>query len=149
MQRDPDCVFCEIVSGEADAQIVYADGMVTAFMDINPVNPGHMLVIPNDHAASIRDVQDEVCGQMFVIGRDLNRALRKSDLRCEAVSMYLADGRAAGQAVFHAHLHIIPRFAGDSSGLQLHAKAPHSPGRAELREQAEGLSRALDEVQAG
>ena len=148
MQRDPDCVFCDIVRTEAEAQIVYADEMVTAFMDINPVNPGHMLVIPNDHAASLQDVPDEVCGRMFVVGRDLDRALRAVDLRCDAVSFYLADGRAAGQAVFHTHLHIIPRYPGDSSGLQLHTQAARSPDQDELRKQAENLARAYHKLQA-
>lgn len=148
MQRKAGCVFCDIVHGEAEAHIVFQDDMVTALMDINPVNPGHMLVIPNDHAASLQDVPDDVCGQMFVIGRDLDQALRTSDLRSDAVSLYLADGRAAGQAVFHVHLHVIPRYPGDSSGLRLHAVAPQSSGTEELHEQAIQLVDAIQDVRA-
>lgn len=146
MQRDPDCVFCDIVSGEGEARIIYQDELVTAFLDINPVNPGHVLVIPNDHAASIQDVPDEACGRMFIIGRDLDQALRKVSLRSDAVNLYLADGRAAGQAVFHAHLHVIPRYPGDSSGLSLHAQAPERPSDEGFSEHAQKLTEALQEV---
>jgi len=146
MPRDPECIFCDIVHGEGDAHIVYQDDLVTAFLDINPVNPGHLLVIPNEHAASVQDVPDEVCERMFVIGRDLDKALRNTDLRSEAVNLYLADGRAAGQAVFHAHLHVIPRYAGDSSGLNLHAEAPVRPSEEEFNEHARKLTDAFQAV---
>jgi diadenosine tetraphosphate (Ap4A) HIT family hydrolase len=146
MQRESNCVFCDIVHGDAEAHITYRDELVTAFLDINPVNPGHLLVIPNAHAASIQDVRDETCGRMFVIGRDLDKALRETDLRSEAVNLYLADGRAAGQAVFHAHLHVIPRYPGDSSGLHLHAESPQSPGTDVLGKQAKKLIAAIQAV---
>ncbi len=146
MQRDPECIFCDIVQGEAAAHVIHQDDLVTAFLDINPVNAGHVLVIPNDHAASVQDVPDEACGRMFVIGRDLDKALRNTDFHCEAVNLYLADGRAAGQAVFHAHLHVIPRYPGDSSGLRLHAEAPMNPSDDELSESARKLNKAFQAV---
>jgi histidine triad (HIT) family protein len=120
---------------------------VTAFLDIHPVNPGHTLVIPNVHAASLRDVPDETCGRMFVVGRYIDAALRESGLRSDAVNLYLADGRAAGQVVFHTHLHVIPRFPGDSSGLHLHASVPASPTASELMGHAEKLVRAYQSTQ--
>jgi histidine triad (HIT) family protein len=146
MQREAGCVFCDIVHGDTKAHIVYQDDMVTVFMDIHPVNPGHLLVIPNTHAVSIREVPDDICGRMFVVGRDLDNALRSSALRCDAVSMYLADGRAAGQTIFHAHLHVIPRYPGDSSGLRLHAVTPKSSSAEELHEQAVQLADAIQDV---
>ncbi|MGD2161488.1 MAG: HIT family protein [Anaerolineales bacterium] len=148
MHRDPNCVFCDIVHGDGDAHIIYRDELVTAFLDINPVNPGHTLVIPNAHSASIQEVPDGACGQLFVIGRDLDKAIRKTDLRCEAVNLYLADGRAAGQAVFHTHLHVIPRYRGDSSGLRLHADPPHTPSSDSLSEQARKVVAAFQNVHA-
>jgi histidine triad (HIT) family protein len=143
MDRDANCVFCDIVHGQGEANIIHKDDHVTAFLDIHPVNPGHTLVVPNAHAASIQAVPDDVCARMFIVGRDIDAALRQSGLRSDAVNLYLADGRAAGQAVFHTHLHVIPRFLGDSSGLQLHAVVPASPTADELAEQAEKLVSAL------
>ncbi|MDF1501223.1 MAG: HIT family protein [Anaerolineales bacterium] len=146
MDRDPECVFCNIVHGDGEAHIIYKDERVTAFLDIHPVNPGHTLVIPNVHAASIQDIPDDICGWMFVIGRDIDAGLRQSGLRSEAVNLYLADGRAAGQVVFHAHLHVIPRFPGDPSGLKLPAGPPGSPSPAELAEHARMLGSAFRAV---
>lgn len=143
MSRDPDCVFCDIVHGDGEAYIIHRDDQVTAFLDIHPVNPGHTLVIPNEHAVSLPEVLDETCARMFIVGRDLDAALRASGLRSDAVTLYLADGRAAGQAVFHTHLHAIPRFPGDSSGLHLHAGVPTSPSSSDLADQSEILADAF------
>ena len=146
MRREPGCVFCDIVHGERKASIIHQDDLVTAFLDINPVNPGHTLVVPNDHTDSIQDVPDDACGRMCIIARDIDKALRTSGLRSDAVNLFLADGRAAGQTVFHAHLHVIPRFAGDASGLRLHAQAPESPPRKALDEYAQKLAATFREA---
>ena len=108
------------MAGKADASVVYQDELVTAFMDLYPAATGHTLVIPNEHSALIAGVDPPALGRMFMIGVQIDQAIRRSDLTCEAVSLYLADGAAAGQVVQHAHLHVVPRFRGDSCGLQIH-----------------------------
>ncbi|MFN2229914.1 MAG: HIT family protein, partial [Anaerolineae bacterium] len=70
------CVFCDIVAGERPASIVYQDENCTAFMDIQPVNPGHTLVVPNEHAASLAELDPEVGGQMFQLAQRIAQALR-------------------------------------------------------------------------
>ena len=112
------CIFCDIVTGREPESTVSHDEVCCAFMDTQPVNPGHVLVVPNKHVASIDDLDEEVGGHLFAIAQRITRALRRSGVRCEGVNLFLADGKAAGQEVLHVHLHVFPRFAGD--GFSLH-----------------------------
>ena len=109
-----DCVFCAIVAGVSPASVVHDDQSVMAVLDIRPVTPGHLLVIPKRHAPYLADLDEETGARMFVVGMRLAQALRDSGLRCEGINLFLADGEAAFQEVFHTHLHVFPRFAGDS-----------------------------------
>ena len=95
-----DCIFCAIVAGQAPASVVYHDDHCTAFLDIQPVNPGHVLVVPNDHATYLADLPPATGGHLFQVAQQLAAALRKSGLRCEGVNLFLADGKAAFQEVF-------------------------------------------------
>lgn len=110
---DDGCVFCAIARGRAAASIVFEDEWVMAFMDLQPVNPGHLLVIPKSHAEGLEDLQDDVGMRVWAVAHRLGRALRLSGLRCEGVNLFLADGEAAFQEVPHVHLHVFPRFKGD------------------------------------
>ncbi len=113
------CVFCAIAKGQAPASMVYRDDAVAAFMDIRPVNPGHVLVIPLKHAVSILEVEEEeVLARMFAVGRKVAGAFADSGVRMEGFNLFLADGEVAGQEVFHVHLHVIPRFAEDGFGFR-------------------------------
>ncbi|CAN5659166.1 HIT family protein [soil metagenome] len=111
------CVFCRIVEGAAEATRVYEDEHLLAFMDTNPVTPGHLLVVPKKHAAFLRYLPEPHGAGLFVVGQRLATALVDSGLRCEGVNFFLADGVAAGQEVFHVHLHVFPRFADDGFRL--------------------------------
>jgi diadenosine tetraphosphate (Ap4A) HIT family hydrolase len=113
-----DCVFCRILAGELPASFLYRDERVAAFLDINPVNPGHLLIVPTAHAAALADLDPAGGAAMFPVAQRLAAALRASGLRCEGVNLHLADGRPAGQEVMHVHLHVIPRFKGDGFGLR-------------------------------
>lgn len=113
-----DCIFCQILSGKAQASFVYEDTLVAAFMDIQPVNLGHLLVVPKRHASFIADVTTEEAAAMMQVAQRATAALRASTLRCEGVNLFLADGEAAMQEVFHAHLHVFPRYQGDNFGLR-------------------------------
>ncbi len=126
-----DCVFCAIVAGTAPASVIYDDAEVLAFLDIRPVTPGHLLVIPKRHAPLLADLDEATGAPVFRVAMRLARAVRASGLRCEGINLFLADGEAAGQEVFHTHLHVIPRFAGD--GFRIDADwGSVMPPRAEL-----------------
>ncbi|WP_330240139.1 HIT family protein [Streptomyces sp. NBC_00525] len=110
---DGGCVFCGIVRGQAEGSLVHEDDSVVAFMDLQPVTPGHLLVVPRTHAVGLQDLEEEVGVRMWRVAHRLGRALRRSGLECDGVNLFLADGEAAFQEVFHVHLHVFPRFAGD------------------------------------
>ncbi|MFQ5919418.1 MAG: HIT family protein [Thermoplasmata archaeon] len=128
--RDPECVFCGIVAGEIPASVVYEDDRVVAFLDIRPVNPGHLMVIPRGHATLLADVDEETGAHVFRVAHRLARSLRDSGLRCEGVNLFLADGEAAFQEVPHLHLHVFPRFKGDA--FKIDADWDTHPSREEL-----------------
>jgi len=132
MNAKADCIFCQIVSGEKPCSPVYRDDGCTAFLDIRPINDGHLLVIPNRHAASLADLDPDDGARLFRIGQKLAGALRTSGLRCEGVNLLLSDGRAAMQEVFHVHLHVIPRFVGDGFGLRFGPGFGRHPAREDL-----------------
>lgn len=116
-----DCIFCKIIHGELQASVVYEDDKVMAFMDIVPINPGHTLVIPKGHYPSLRELPLEIGGEMFKIAMQVERAIRDSDIPCAGTNLLLSNGKIAGQEVFHLHLHVIPRLAGDRSGFRFNS----------------------------
>ncbi len=110
---DMNCVFCRIVAGTADVSVVYEDDRLLAFCDVNPVNPGHVLIIPKTHCVGLADLEVADGSRMFAVAQRLAAAVRSIGVRCEGVNLSLADGEAAGQEIFHVHLHVIPRYRGD------------------------------------
>jgi histidine triad (HIT) family protein len=140
---DGDCVFCRIVNGTEPASVVHRDDDVAAFCDIAPFNPGHVLVVPCRHAAHLEDLAEADGARMFEVAHRLARGLRRSGLRCEGVNLFLADGAAAFQEVFHVHLHVIPRWRGD--GVQLRARR-RTPGREQLDLTAVAVRRGMAQL---
>lgn len=126
------CVFCAILRGDAPATMVYQDEHVAAFMDIRPVNPGHVLVIPRVHAPHLADLPPKVGGHIFETAMRVAAAIRRSGVRVEGVNLFLADGAAAMQEVFHTHLHILPRYAADGFGLTFGDQYYRETSRADL-----------------
>ena len=137
------CVFCDILSGRLPSSLVYQDEHCTTLMDIQPVNPGHVLVIPNRHAAFLADLDENIGAHMFRVAQRLARGLRASGVRCEGVNLFLADGQAAMQEVFHVHLHVFPRYEGDGFGLKFGPAYFDRPSRAELDAIALQIKNAL------
>ncbi|ASK28713.1 HIT family protein [Chryseobacterium sp. T16E-39] len=129
-----DCIFCKIINRELPASIIHEDDHVIAFMDIQPVNPGHILVVPKVHKELIAEVDEDLTSRMFKIAAKINRAIRKSNIHSEGINYFLADGEAAGQEVFHTHLHIFPRFRNDGFGLRFSENYTQLPQREELDE---------------
>ncbi|UAL54385.1 MULTISPECIES: HIT family protein [Metabacillus] len=136
-----DCIFCSIVSGDISSSIVYKDDYVIAFMDISPINQGHLLVIPKNHYVYLSDVPEKIAARMFTVGQKLANAIRKSDVKCEGINFFLADGEAAFQEVFHSHLHVFPRFKGDS--FKIDADWSVNPSRTELDEIAKRICSSM------
>lgn len=141
---DQDCVFCKIARGDAPATILYADDTVVVFLDINPVTPGHMLVVPLAHLPALADLDHRLGAHLFNVARRMADGLRESGLRCDGVNLFYADGKAAFQEVFHAHLHVFPRYEGD--GFRLVADWEARPSRNELEAVGGQIRSALETV---
>ncbi|KAL0481208.1 hypothetical protein AKO1_012627 [Acrasis kona] len=143
------CVFCSIINRKLPSSIVYEDEDIIAFMDINPVNKGHTLVVPKIHEQYMCDIPDETSQKIFPLAQRINKNLRRlseasdSGIKLEAVNLFLADGIAAGQEVYHSHLHVIPRFKGDS--FKLHNQYGTPPSRQELDATANRIKQLLQE----
>lgn len=137
------CVFCRIVKGVAPADVVYSDDTVLAFMDIQPVNPGHVLVIPKAHVAGLSDLDEMTGGHMFKIAMRVAKGIGKSGVKCEGVNFLLADGEAAFQEIFHIHLHVIPRFKGDGFGFRFGRQYGLKTDRRELQGIAARIREAM------
>lgn len=133
------CIFCDIVAGRSPASVVYRDDSCIAVMDIRPINTGHLLVIPVRHATHLADLDPGVGGALFEAAQKLAAAIRPSDLKAEGINLLLADGEAAGQEVFHVHLHVVPRFQGDGFGHRF----PAHYGQRPLREQLDAAAAAI------
>jgi histidine triad (HIT) family protein len=127
-----DCIFCTIIRGDAPATFVHQDEVIVAFMDIRPVQPGHLLVVPRAQATLLPELDDRTLARLWSVATSLNRALRASSLPVEAVSVYVADGDAAGQEVAHVHIHLIPRRPHDGFGFRFPPGYGNQPGRVEL-----------------
>lgn len=123
MSDPEDCIFCAIAERRADASVVFEDDVVVAFMDVAPVTPGHLLVVPREHAVGLEDLDPSTSGRVWSVGHHLARALRRSEFAPEGINVLLCDGEAAFQTVFHFHLHVIPRYKGDGWSVSLETLA--------------------------
>ena len=136
-----DCVFCDIVHGEAPGSIVYEGDDVLAMMTLRPMSRGHILVIPKDHASSLSETSKETGGELFETGMEIAQAVRISEIECEGVNFWLADGKVAGQEVFHVHLHVLPRSSQDNIKLE----GPRLDlNRSQMDDDAEIIKRGLE-----
>jgi diadenosine tetraphosphate (Ap4A) HIT family hydrolase len=126
------CVFCQIVAGTRQAEsVVYRDDRVVAFLSIGQRNPGHVLIVPATHAENFLAVPAETMHQMTDVAHILAEAIKHTDLKMDGFHLQMNTGKAAGQSVFHAHLHLIPRFEGDANGVAILPNARGQTGQAE------------------
>jgi diadenosine tetraphosphate (Ap4A) HIT family hydrolase len=131
------------VAGEREASVVYEDERLLGFMDLHPVNPGHVLLVPKEHATAMADVDEDTGVHVFRIAMRMQQAIRRSDVRCEGINLFVADGEAAFQDVFHFHLHVIPRFEGDP--FKIEANWKEAP-RSELDRAATSICTSYEEL---
>ena len=108
---DENCIFCQIVAKQAPSSILYENVAVMAFLDIKPLNHGHTLVIPKEHFVDIFNTPDEVLAAVHVVSKQLADAVKKAT-NADGISIIQQSGKAAGQDIFHIHVHVVPRFEG-------------------------------------
>lgn len=137
MPPDSECLFCRIVAGDLPARIVDEDERTISFLDIAPATRGHTLVIPRAHAGDIHEIEDGALAAVHVAAKRLADTLGDR-LGADGVTIMQSNGRAAWQTVFHLHVHVIPRYAGDPLRLPW---TPRAADDAELDSVAQALSR--------
>jgi histidine triad (HIT) family protein len=135
MAADPDCLFCKIIAGEIPSTRVYEDERTVAFMDINPATRGHLLVVPREHTRDLLSIDPDDLAAVAAAAQRL--AASVSDrLGADGVNLLNSCGRTAWQTVFHFHVHVIPRYAGDPLRLPW---TPEPGDREEIAEAARAL----------
>ncbi len=111
MAFDESCIFCKIANKTAQASIVYEDEAVMAFLDIRPLTMGHTLVIPKAHYVDIFDIPDKLLSQVHLATKKMSAPVKEAT-KADGISIIQQNGKAAGQDIFHLHVHIVPRFEG-------------------------------------
>lgn len=119
-----ECLFCKIIAGEIPSTAVYEDEDFKAILDVNPAARGHVIIIPKKHASNIYELEDEDAAKVFPIAKKIASALQKT-YGCDGVNVLQNNGEAAGQTVFHLHVHVVPRYYGD--GVQIMWKPGDTP----------------------
>jgi histidine triad (HIT) family protein len=135
-------IFEKIINGELEGSFVYRDEICAAFMDINPINVGHILVVPNVAYKRLSDLPLDVGGHLFQIAQKIVKAIEASELKCEGINLFLSDGEIAGQEVPHIHLHIVPRFLDDGIKLSF-GKKYLKVGRDDLNRTAKKIAASI------
>lgn len=133
--KDSNCIFCKIANGEIPSSTIYEDEDFRVFLDLGPAARGHALIVPKEHYANIYELDDALCGKIFVLAKKL--AVHMTEvLHCDGFNIMQNNGAVAGQTVFHFHLHLIPRYKGDTAGIRWN---PGSADPKELQSLAEKL----------
>ena len=131
-----DCIFCKIIKGEIPSATVYEDDNFKAILDVNPAARGHIIILPKNHSANVFEIPEEEISGIMVVAKKLAKAVKEA-YKCDGVNILQNNGEAAGQTVFHLHVHVIPRFKNDSINLAW------KPG-----EMPEDMEQIVKEIQA-
>lgn len=111
-----DCIFCKIANGEIPAATIYEDEDFRVILDLGPASKGHALILPKSHAANIYELPDELAAKAMILAKKMATKMTEK-LACDGFNIVQNNGEVAGQTVFHFHMHLIPRYAGDSVKL--------------------------------
>lgn len=110
------CIFCKIANGEIPSATLYEDEEFRVILDLNPASKGHALILPKKHASDLFDLSDEMAGRAIVLAKKIASVL-KEGLHADGINVVQNNGEAAGQTVFHYHMHLIPRYEGDTVNI--------------------------------
>lgn len=111
-----DCIFCKIANGEIPAATVYEDEDFRVILDLGPASKGHSLILPKEHAANLYELPDETAAKAMLLAKKMGVKM-KDALHCDGLNVVQNNGEAAGQTVFHFHMHLIPRYEKDHVGV--------------------------------
>lgn len=142
--ENPSCVFCRIIGGDEMVSLIHENEEVIAFLDVQPLFPGHVLVVPKKHYKNLFYVPEDLAARAFATARRILPGLRRAT-GCRAINLFSPNGADGGQDVFHFHLHLIPVPEGRPFPLQLPDPGAEVPSRSELDVMAARISRSIQE----
>ena len=142
--RNENCVFCRIIGGDEMVSIIHEDEEVIAFMDVQPLHPGHVLVVPKDHFKDLFHLPEALAARTLATASRLLPGLARAT-GCRAVNLFSPNGADGGQSVFHFHLHLIPVPEGSPFPLQLPSESTPVPTRSELDVMATRIGQAVQQ----
>ena len=114
--RDDKCIFCKIANGEIPSSTVYEDEDFRVILDLGPATKGHALILPKNHFANLFEIPEDMDAKAFILAKKIAKKM-KDVFGCDGVNIVQNNGVAAGQTVFHFHIHLIPRYEGDHAGV--------------------------------
>lgn len=117
--KDDNCIFCKIAEGEIPSATLFEDEDFRVILDLGPASKGHALILPKEHYANLYELSDELAAKAMVLAKKMITRMQKV-LNCDGYNIVQNNGEPAGQTVFHFHMHLIPRYEGDSVGLGWH-----------------------------
>ncbi|MCH5251561.1 MAG: HIT family protein [Lachnospiraceae bacterium] len=124
--KDENCIFCKILAGEIPSTTVYEDDSFQAILDVSPAARGHVIILPKNHAANLFELSEEDAAGIMVVAKKIATAVKKT-YQCDGINVLQNNGEAAGQSVFHLHVHVIPRFEGDTDTINIGWKPGEMP----------------------
>ena len=136
--RDGNCIFCKIANGEIPSATLYEDEDFCVILDLGPATKGHALILPKNHFDDIYSMDDATAAHVFQVAVKVAKAMKET-LGCEGLNIVQNNGEIAGQTVFHFHMHIIPRYKGDTVNIGW------TPGKAD----ADEINELKEKIAAG
>ena len=133
-----ECIFCKIAKGEIPSATLYEDEEFRVILDLGPANKGHALILPKAHYENLYDLPDEMAAHAMILAKKIATKM-KGILNCDGYNLVQNNGEAAGQTVFHFHMHLIPRYTDDHAGITW------TPGTLTLEDRDEILEKFLME----
>ena len=110
------CIFCKIANGEIPSATLFEDENFRVILDLGPATKGHALILPKSHFANIYEMPDELVGKAMILAKEMVTRMTEA-LKCDGFNVVQNNGEAAGQTVFHFHMHLIPRYKNDNAGI--------------------------------
>jgi len=133
-----DCIFCKIAAGEIPSATIYEDDDFRVILDLGPAAKGHALILPKEHYANITEIPDELLGKAMILAKKVVTYMMKA-LPCDGYNVVQNNGEAAGQTVFHFHIHLIPRYKNDGVGVTWKQGELTDAWKQEIMEKTRGL----------
>ena len=114
--KDSSCIFCKLANGEIPSKTLYEDEDFRVILDLGPATKGHALILPKEHFANLYEISDDIAAKTLVLAKKMATAMTKA-FKCEGFNLVQNNGEVAGQTVFHFHMHMIPRYKGDTAKI--------------------------------